>query len=150
MARMTRNTPKNFGGSYSYTEEMESEGKRPGKFFIKEKVKEMIKYGMPLVMGFSRRNRQLGDTLKESMLEMLRLSIKLEKKHFKKSPIDDLDIELAMLKEFVSLAADKDFFGDKYPPALTIHQREIWNRHNLEIGRLIGGYKNWLDNNKEE
>ena len=118
---------------------------RPRKFVLKEKISEMLKYGMPLANGFPRRNRKLADTMRDAMLEMYRLAVRLEKKYYKKTTLEDLDIELAVLKEFVVLASDRDYCGEKFAPPLTIHQREVWSRHNDEIGRIIGGYKKSLE-----
>lgn len=44
------------------------------------------------------------------------------------------------LRELVVMASDKDFYGDKMQPPLTMHQREVWAKMNDEIGRLLGGY----------
>lgn len=139
MGQQERPAPKNFGGSYT-PQEAEA-GVQPKKFILKEKIGDMMKYGMPLVNGFPRRNRKLADTMRDAMLEMYRLAVRLEKKYHKKTTLEDLDIELAVLKEFVVLASDKDYCGPKCAPPLTLHQREVWSRFNDEIGKLIGGYK---------
>lgn len=142
MGRYERNTPKNYGGSYSVPKpENVNDSNPPRKFVLKEKISEMLKYGMPLVGQFSRRNRKLADDMRESMLEMFRLSVRLEKKYYKKTTLEDLDIELATLREFIVMASDKDYYGSKIAPPLTLHQREVWSRYNSEIGCLIGGYK---------
>ena len=151
-------TPKNYGGSYTPEEPTEA-AEQPRKFVLKEKIGEMLRYGMPIVDKFPRRNRKLADIMRDSMLEMYRLATRLERKYYKKTTIEDLDIELAVLKEFVVLASDKDYFrgGDAeegkaeenkakgYAPPLTIHQRDVWSRYNREIGALIGGYKKAFD-----
>lgn len=135
-------TPKNYGGSYTPPDESAGQdAEKPRKFVLKEKIGEMLRYGMPLVDKFPRRNRKLADTLRDSMLEMFRLVTRLERKYYKKTTIEDLDLELAVLKEFVILASDKGYCGEKYAPPLTIHQREVWSRYNKEIGAMIGGYK---------
>lgn len=141
-----RNSSKSFGGSYT-AQEAEA-GIRPRKFILKEKIGEMLKYGLPLVDAFPRRNRKLADTMRDAMLEMYRLATRLEKKYHKKTTLEDLDIELAVLKEFVVLASDPDYCGSKFAPPLTLHQREVWSRHNDEIGKLIGGYKKSLESEK--
>lgn len=147
MDRYERNAqvPKNCGGSYTPPDEIPPEGFQPRKFVLKEKISEMVKYATPLVNAFPRRDRKLADTLRDSMLDMLRLAVRLERKYYKKTTLEDLDIELAVLKEFVLVASDKDYYGSKFAPPLTIHQREIWSRYNQEIGRLIGGYKKYVD-----
>ena len=45
-------------------------------FRIKEKVGDMMKYGMPITYGFSRRNKELADEIRRSMLTMYRLTVK--------------------------------------------------------------------------
>lgn len=123
---------------------------KPKKFEIKEKIREMLAYGMPLVNKFPRRDRKMADIMRDSMLEMERLAIRLEKKYYKKTTLEDLDIELAVLKDFVFMASDKAYSGDKFQPPLTIHQREVWSRHNDEIGRMIGGYMKWIESRKSD
>lgn len=109
-------------------------------FRIKEKVGDMMKYGMLITYGFSRRNKELADEIRRSMLTMYRLTVKIEKKYFKKTTTQDLDEELAVLRHLIRMAADKDHSGPKYAPPLTRHQEEVWSRMNDEIGRMIGGY----------
>lgn len=113
MAGYTRNpTPQNYGGSYTPKEpKAPGEATKPKPFFLKEKISEMMKYGMPLVDAFPRRERKLADILRDSMLEMYRLATRLERKYYKKTTLEDLDIELAVLKEFVIVASDKDYRG---------------------------------------
>lgn len=161
----TRNgqTPKNYGGSYTPPDKsIGQEPEQPRKFVLKEKIREMIQYGLPLVDKFPRRNRKLADIMRDSMLEMYRLATRLERKYYKKTTIEDLDVELAVLKEFVTIASDKDFYrgtrasgpdqqsqdqkAKGYAPPLTMHEREVWSRYNKEIGNMIGGYKKAFEN----
>ena len=142
MARMQRNTPappKNSGGSYTPPDET-PDGYRPQPFYIKEKIKEMLRYALPILDGFPRRNRKLADTLRESALELFRLAVRVELRHYKRTTLEEMDIELATLKDFVVLASEKEYNGPKYAPPLTIQQREVWSRYNKEIGAMIGGY----------
>ena len=160
-----RQTPKNFGGSYvPPDEEAGQEPEQPRKFVLKEKIREMIQYGLPLVDKFPRRNRKLADIMRDSMLEMYRLATRLERKYYKKTTIEDLDVELAVLKEFVIIASDKDFYrgtraagpdqkmtaqeqkAKGFAPPLTMHERDVWSRYNKEIGNMIGGYKKAFEN----
>ena len=141
-----RNAPRRYGGSPAPPGGNLAET-QPKKFFLKEKIGEMLKYGLPLLDSFPRRERKLADTIRNSAMEMFRLAIRLEKKYYKKTTLEDLYIELAVLKEFVVIAADKDYRGGKHPPPLTVHQREVWSRYNVEIGNMIGGYKKYLNAN---
>lgn len=109
-------------------------------FRIKEKIKDMMKYGRPLTMQFSRKNRDLADDIRASMLRMYHLAVEIEKKYYRKTTTQELDVELDWLKHLVNLASDKDYYGGKYAPPLSEHQRETWARYNNEIGSMIGGY----------
>lgn len=118
---------------------------RPRPFYLREKISDMIRYGYPLTMGFSRKNRELADEMRRSMLTIYRLSVEIDKKYFKKNTTQSLDVELAVLRQLVRMAADKDCYGGKYAPPLSMHQYEVWARYNDEIGRLLGGYLKSLE-----
>ena len=118
---------------------------RPRPFYLREKISDMIRYGYPMTMGFSRKNRELADEMRRSMLTIYRLSVEIAKIYFKKTTTQRLDVELAVLRQMVRMAADKDFYGGKYAPPLSMHQYEVWARYNDEIGRLLGGYLKSLE-----
>ena len=148
-----RRITQNYGGSPVPPPNDSEEGYKPKRFEIKERISEMLGYAMPIVDTFPRRNRKLADEMRNSMLEMMRLAIRLEKRIHKKTTIDDLDVELSVLKEFVVLASETKYNGAGFAPPLTIHQRETWSRYTTEIGKMIGGYKNYLrdlDNGSKE
>ena len=147
MGRDCRNTRQQTrsGGSYNPPAVETLEGIQTRKFVMKEKIGEMLKYGIPLVNSFPRRDRQTADLMRGAMLEMFRLATRLERKYYKKTTLEDLDVELAVLKEFILIASDRDYSGPKHAPPLTLHQREVWSRHTTEIGRMIGGYKKAIE-----
>lgn len=144
-----RGASKNYGGSYTAAQDRELDS-APPKFVLKEKIKDMTKYGMRLTMNFPRRNRKLADRMTDIMLEMVDLAVRLEKKYYKKTTLEDLDIALDRLRLLVEMASDKDYFGEKYAPPLTIHQRDYWGKLNREIGNMIGGYKKSIEGTKKE
>jgi hypothetical protein len=109
-------------------------------FILKEKIGDMMKYGYPLTMQFSRKNRELADQMRVCMLTLYRKAVEIEKKYYKKTTTQELDVELDVLRHLVRMAADKDFCGTKYAPPLTAQQYKVWATKNDEIGRLIGGY----------
>lgn len=136
MARFERNTP---------VQNRPGEDQAPRKFVLKEKVKEMMKYALPLLDAFPRRNRKLADVMRERVLQVHTTVIRLEMKYSKKTTLEELDIALADLKDLVEIASDRDYCGPKFAPPLTMQQREVWSRHNAEIGRMIGGYKKAIE-----
>lgn len=122
---------------------MQSEMPAPGSyepFRLKEKIGEMMKYGRPLTKNFSRKDRDLADDMRVSMLKMYHLAVELEKKYYRKTTAQELDVELEWLRNLVRMAADKDLCGAKFAPPLSMHQYETWARYNTEIGCLLGKY----------
>lgn len=113
-------------------------------FLLKEKIADMMKYGKKAVANFPRRERQTTDEIRRTMLEMYRLSIVIEKKYSKKTTLQELDIELDILRHLVRLAQDKDYYGQNYAPPLSFHKYEVWSGMLDEIGRIIGGYMNYV------
>lgn len=113
-------------------------------FLLKEKIGDMMRYGRPLTLQFGRRNRDLADDMRAAMLRMYHLAVELEKKYYRKTTTQELDVELEWLRHLVRLAADKEYCGAKFAPPLSAHQYEVWARYNNEIGCLLGGYINSL------
>ena len=109
-------------------------------FRLKEKIGEMIRYGRPLTKQFSRKDRDLADDMRTCMLRMYHLAVELEKKYYRKTAAQELDVELDWMRNLVRLAADKECSGAKFAPPLSVHQYEVWARYNDEIGRLLGRY----------
>ena len=130
-------------------------------FILKEKIADMHKYGKKEVSTFPRRETRLADEIRSSMLTMYRLSIEIEKKYYKKTTLQELDVELEILQHLIRLASDKDYYHQRLPkkkngetvrndkgevvyisisPPLAFHKYEVWSRMLREIGRLIGGY----------
>lgn len=105
-----------------------------------QKIADMMKYGKQAVANFPRRERQTADEIRRSMLEMYRLSIIIEKKYYKKTTLQDLDIELDVLRHLIRLAQDKDYYGQNVAPPLPFKKYEYWSGLLSEIGRIIGGY----------
>lgn len=118
---------------------MEQESK-PKNFILKTKVEDMMAYGLPAIRNFPRADRQTAAEIRRSMLSIYRLSIILEKKYYKKTTVQELDTELAVLRHLVRMARDIRFSGATIHPPLSPKQYEVWARHLDEVGKLIGGY----------
>lgn len=58
--------------------------KKPEPFHLAEKIGEMVDYGYPLTMSFPRKDRELADELRRSMLAILRYSVEIDRRYFKK------------------------------------------------------------------
>lgn len=121
-------------------DEAKNSGRDTTSFILKEKIADMMKYGKQAVANFPRRERQTADEIRRSMLTMYRLSIMVEKKYYKKTTLQELDIELDVLRHLIRLAQDKDYYGRNVAPPLLFKKYEYWSGMLSEIGRIIGGY----------
>ena len=131
-------------------------------FKIKEKIFDMMKYGNKALEQFPWRDRVLADEIRKRMLRMLELTIRIEKKFYKKTTLQDLDIEIDILRHNIRLAHDPDYYNEQVPkrgrggrivkgldgkavmvkvqPPLPLRKYEQWSRLVDEIGRMVGGY----------
>lgn len=102
---------------------------------IRQKIKDMIKYGNQALMQFPKSERYaLVVDIKKAMYSMLRLCVAANKHYFKKTTLQDLDIELAVLRDFLQFASEPDV---KYLP---LKKYEVWAGMLDEIGRMLGSW----------
>lgn len=104
-------------------------------FKILQKVYDMIIYGNIALKQFPKSERfTLVADIKKSMYNLLRLTIEANKKYHKKTTIQQLDVELDLLRTYIRLASEPSM---KY---LSLKRYEIWSKQLNEIGRMIGGW----------
>lgn len=113
-----------------------------GIFHIKEKIYEMILYGNPALKDFPKTERYvLAGKIRESMYTALEMAVRLEKKYHKKTTLQDLDIEIDVLRNLLRLAKDPNLYP-KQKPCLDFHTWEVWikkgKRNRLYDWRLYG------------
>lgn len=111
----------------------------PEDFHTKNKVYELLLYIGPELEQFPRAQRKLADDIRATTLQILRLVVTLENKHYKKTTLGDLDNEVDVLRHLVRLAADPNYTRGK-KPCLSLRKYENISRMVNEIGRMIGGY----------
>ncbi|MBU5438276.1 diversity-generating retroelement protein Avd [Tissierella sp. MSJ-40] len=110
------------------------------EFKIKEKIYDMILYGSPALTQFPKVEKYaLAGDIRKSMYRMLMLAVTIEKKYYKKTTLQELDIELDILRHLIRLAADKKLYPNQ-KPCLPFKKYEYWAKLIDEIGRMIGGY----------
>ncbi len=101
---------------------------------ILQKCYDMIQYGYICLRQYPKAEKHtLAAETKQSMLELLRLIIRANKRYYKKTTIQDLDVELDTLRHYIRLAKDLRF--------LPFRQYENWVAMLNEIGRMIGGWQ---------
>ena len=127
----------------------------PQKFILKEKIGDMINYGYSTVKKFSNKEKVLKDNLNQSMFDLLKIVIRIESganksKEIRIKYLDDLDVELDILRHLIRFSQDsRNFDNGKLPIPLSKKRYEHWAEMLTEIGKIIGGYKKALTlNNK--
>ena len=110
------------------------------EFKIKEKIYDMILYGNPALLQFPNTEKfVLATNIRQSMYKMLALAVEIQKKYYKKTTLQELDITLDVLRHFVRLEADKKLYPGR-APCLPFSKYEHWAALMDEIGKMIGGY----------
>lgn len=102
-------------------------------FKILEKVFDMIGYAYPALAQFPKSEKfSLVADIKRILDQMLELTIEAQKKYYKKTTLQELDVCVAKLKAYLRLS-----FNLKYLP---MHKYEIWAGMVVEIGKMLGGW----------
>jgi hypothetical protein len=102
---------------------------------ILQKTEDMIYYGNQALLQFPKSERYgLGADIKKAMYEFYRLIIVANKKYYKKTTLQDADVELEVLRGFLRLAANKNL---RYLP---MGKYENWAKMLVEIGKMLGGW----------
>lgn len=100
---------------------------------ILQKTQDMIEYGYVALRQYPKSERHtLAAETKRSMYELLRLIIRANKRYYKKTTLQDIDIELDNLRYLLRLANNLGF--------LPFKKYENWSRGVNEIGKMLGGW----------
>lgn len=108
-------------------------------FQILQKVEDMIDYAYPLIKKWSVADKYaIGNDLMDCMKKLLRLSVDIREKYYKKTTLGDFDRENKTLQEFIKVAYDLNILKG-------LSSYKEWNRRSEEIGRMIGGFINTVN-----
>lgn len=102
---------------------------------IQQRVYDMILYGNQALNQFPKSEKYaLAGDIRKSMYNLYRLCVAANKKYYKKTTFQEMDVELETLRAFLRLASDKDL---KYLP---LKKYEVWSKMLSEIGKMLGGW----------
>lgn len=100
---------------------------------ILQKTYDMILYANICLKQFPKYEKHvLAADIRKSMYKLLSLIITANKKYYKKTTLQEIDIELDVLRTYIRLSMDL-----KYLP---IKKYEIWSKKLNEIGKMLGGW----------
>lgn len=111
----------------------ENQHESESKLMIRQKTTDMMLYAYPVLAQYPKSEKfSLCADIKRVMDQMLELIITAEKKYFKKTTLQDLDIEVAKLKAYIRLSHDLKY--------ISTHTYEVWSAKVVEIGKMLGGW----------
>lgn len=102
---------------------------------ILQKTYDMILYGNICLRQFPKHEKHvMAADIRQSMYRLLELIVRANKKYHKKTTLQDIDVELEVLRTYIRLASDQEL---KYLP---LKKYENWAKMLNEIGRMLGGW----------
>lgn len=100
---------------------------------ILQKTFDMINYAYPALAQYPKGEKfALVADIKRCMDVMLERIIEANKKYYKKTTLQELDVEVEKLKAYVRLSYNLGFLSPK--------KYEQWSGLVVEIGRMVGGW----------
>ena len=102
-------------------------------FKILQKVFDMIQYAYPALAQYPKSEKfGIATDIKHILDEMLELTIEAQKKYYKKTTLQELDVCIAKLKAYLRLSFILKFLPTK--------KYEVWSSMVVEIGKMLGGW----------
>ncbi len=100
---------------------------------ILQKIFDMMEYGYAALAQYPKSEKfALVTDIKRSMDTMLERAIEAQKKYYKKTTLQELDVEVMKLKAYLRLSQNLGF--------LPMRKYEIWSAKVVEIGKMLGGW----------
>lgn len=100
---------------------------------ILQRTYDMTQYAYGALRQMPKSERYaLAADIKSSMHRLLTLIIRANKKYYKKTTLQDADIEIDVLRHLVRLAMELGF--------LPFQKYEHWSKLINEIGKMMGGW----------
>lgn len=100
---------------------------------ILQKIFDMMEYAYPALAQYPKSEKfALCTDIKHSMDILLERCIEAQKKYYKKTTLQDMDVEIMKLRAYIRLSFQLGFLPSK--------KYEIWSDRLVEIGKMLGGW----------
>ncbi len=100
---------------------------------ILTKLEELNQYSHQTVMLFPKSERHvLAQDIRNTLATLIHLTITSAKRYYKKTTLQDMDIELEYLRVLIRMSRNLGYIND--------HKYEVWSNHVAEVGRMLGGW----------
>jgi four helix bundle protein len=104
---------------------------------IMTKTFDMAQYAYQALSQFPKGEKlSLVSEIKRCITTLIRLEVTAQKKYYKKTTLQDLDVELSVLRYYVRLSMLLGF--------LPLKKYDVWTEKLTEIGKMLGG---WIKSN---
>lgn len=108
---------------------------------ILQKIFDMMEYGYLALAQFPKSEKfALVTDIKHSMNILLERCIEAQKKYYKKTTLQDMDVEIMKLRAYLRLSYQLGF--------LPMKKYEIWSDKVVEIGKMLGGWLKTVNGQK--
>jgi four helix bundle protein len=108
---------------------------------ILQKIFDMMEYGYGALAQYPKSEKfALVADIKRSMDRMLERTIEAQKKYYKKTTLQELDVEIMKLKAYLRLSKNLGF--------LPMKKYQIWSEKVVEIGKMLGGWLKSVNSKK--
>lgn len=109
-------------------------------FLMLQKVLDMMEYGYICLKQFPKSEKYaLATDMKHCMDMILSHTVEAQKRYYKKTTLQELDVEIMKLQVYIRLA-----FNLRFIPIEKYHN---WSDKCVELGRMLGG---WLKTVKSQ
>lgn len=103
----------------------------------------MIKYGYQALSQYPKAEKfALAADMKHCMHIILERCIEANKKYYKKTTLQELDVELMKLRAYLRLSQELGY--------LPFKKYEIWSGMLVEIGKMLGGWMKSVNNTQPD
>lgn len=108
---------------------------------ILQKIFDMMEYGYLALQQYPKSEKfALVTDIKRSMNTLLKRCIEAQKKYYKKTTLQDMDVEIATIRAYLRLSFQLGF--------LPMKKYEVWSGMVVEIGKMLGGWLKSVNNQK--
>ena len=118
-----------------------------------QKIEDLIEYARPILNRWPPFYRYtIGEQIYLELISLLSLATKARLKYYNKTTLQELDTEKEILKALMR-QANKTVFVDKKGEQrrlLSNHSYGVWAEKMVEIGKLIGGWIQSINKEKQE
>ena len=103
-----------------------------GPLILQDKLRQLAAYERAVLLQFPRSERHsICQDIRMTTRNIQRLISRCKKRYYKKTTLEDIDVELDLLRELVA-----ESYESKY---INVHKYEVWSRKINEIGKMVGG-----------